>query len=110
MKIAVPIALAILVTFASGCGKKHNVARNTPPPPPVPTSKSKPSSGSALSTASTPSRPANGSQTPGPVPTIDELFGYASWYGHPYHGRKTASGEIYDMNQLTAAHKTLPLG
>ena len=36
--------------------------------------------------------------------------GIASWYGVPYHGRKTASGEIYDMYQLTAAHKTLPFG
>jgi len=36
--------------------------------------------------------------------------GIASWYGHPYHGRRAASGEIYDMNQLTAAHCTLPLG
>lgn len=36
--------------------------------------------------------------------------GEASWYGEPHHGRTTASGEIYDMNQLTAAHRTLPLG
>lgn len=34
--------------------------------------------------------------------------GIASWYGYPYHGRPTASGEIYDMEQLTAAHRTLP--
>ena len=36
--------------------------------------------------------------------------GIASWYGHPFHGRATASGEIYDMHGLTAAHKRLPLG
>lgn len=36
--------------------------------------------------------------------------GIASWYGHPYHGRTAASGEIYDMEKLTAAHRTLPLG
>ncbi len=36
--------------------------------------------------------------------------GIASWYGKPYHGRITASGEKYDMGQLTAAHKTLPFG
>lgn len=35
--------------------------------------------------------------------------GIASWYGTQFHGRKTANGEIYDMNDLTAAHKTLPL-
>ena len=36
--------------------------------------------------------------------------GVASWYGPGFHGRKTASGEIFDMHQLTAAHRTLPLG
>ena len=35
--------------------------------------------------------------------------GTASWYGTDFHGRKTANGEIYDMNALTAAHPTLPL-
>lgn len=36
--------------------------------------------------------------------------GLASWYGHPYHGRRTSSGEVYDMYQLTAAHREIPLG
>lgn len=36
--------------------------------------------------------------------------GLASWYGHPYHGRPAADGEIYDMEKLTAAHRTLPFG
>jgi rare lipoprotein A len=35
--------------------------------------------------------------------------GQASWYGKKFHGRKTSSGERYDMYQMTAAHKTLPL-
>src|SRR5690242_17001943 len=35
--------------------------------------------------------------------------GIASWYGHPFHGRQTSSGETYDMNEMTAAHTTLPL-
>lgn len=34
--------------------------------------------------------------------------GVASWYGPPYHGRRAANGEIYDMEKLTAAHRTLP--
>lgn len=34
--------------------------------------------------------------------------GLASWYAEPYHGRRSASGEIYDKEQLTAAHRTLP--
>ncbi len=35
--------------------------------------------------------------------------GIASWYGHPFHGRKTANGEKYSMYEMTAAHPTLPL-
>ena len=34
--------------------------------------------------------------------------GIASWYGDPYHGRRAANGEVYDMEAFTAAHKTLP--
>jgi rare lipoprotein A len=37
-------------------------------------------------------------------------IGYSSWYGSAFHGRRTASGESYDMNKYTAAHRTLPLG
>ena len=36
--------------------------------------------------------------------------GYASWYGKQHQGRRTTSGEIYDMHQLTAAHPAFPLG
>ena len=36
--------------------------------------------------------------------------GMASWYGAPYHGQRSASGEIYDQEKLTAAHRTLPFG
>ncbi|MBN1593815.1 MAG: septal ring lytic transglycosylase RlpA family protein [Candidatus Coatesbacteria bacterium] len=35
-------------------------------------------------------------------------YGYASWYGGKFHGRKTANGERYDMFAMTAAHRTLP--
>ena len=35
--------------------------------------------------------------------------GIASWYGPKFHGRRTSSGETYDMHKMTAAHKTLPL-
>lgn len=35
--------------------------------------------------------------------------GRASWYGRAFHGKRTANGERFDMNELTAAHRTLPL-
>lgn len=41
-------------------------------------------------------------------PNYDET-GVASWYGGPFHGERTANGERYDMNALSAAHRTLPL-
>ena len=34
--------------------------------------------------------------------------GIASWYGDPYHGRRAANGEVYDMEKLTAAHRAWP--
>ena len=45
---------------------------------------------------------------------LDSSYGYdergiASWYGREFHGRSTSSGEAYDMNAMTAAHRTLPL-
>ncbi|WP_428422117.1 septal ring lytic transglycosylase RlpA family protein [Methylibium sp.] len=43
----------------------------------------------------------------GDVPLFET--GIASWYGAPFHGRRTATGEVYDMNRMTAAHKTMPL-
>jgi rare lipoprotein A len=54
------------------------------------------------------------SPTPGPsataAPIVQGERGIASWYGHPYHGRPTASGQIYNMYGMTAAHRTLPFG
>ena len=47
----------------------------------------------------------------GPISTKDAYqVGLASYYAHDFHGRPTASGEIFDMNGLTAAHRELPLG
>jgi len=48
------------------------------------------------------SRPADSS-----APIFTEE-GNASWYGAPFHGRKASNGETYDMNKMTAAHRTLP--
>ncbi len=47
-----------------------------------------------------------------PIPTAEGFVqvGMASWYGKEFHGRPTASGEVFDMHKISAAHKTLPLG
>lgn len=46
-----------------------------------------------------------------PIPNAVDFSqeGIASWYGAPFHGRKTSNGETYNMHDMTAAHKTLPM-
>ena len=75
------IVLVAVAVALSGCGHKKR-ARVTPPPGP--------------------------SRRPVVVQPGDTEEGLASWYGHPYHGRAAADGEIYDMEKMTAAHRTLP--
>lgn len=89
------VALLILVSAVAltGCGGKKRARVNVPPPPPSVAAESEPAPGAAAEDA----RP------------IYSEVGYASWYGGPYHNRRAANGEIYDMNALTAAHRTLPL-
>jgi rare lipoprotein A len=47
---------------------------------------------------------------PATIMLDDALDGFASWYGEPFHGRRTASGERFDMHAYTAAHRSLPFG
>jgi rare lipoprotein A len=79
----------------AGCGKKKQ--RIPTPPPPSSASGRAPSGGRA------PAQPAVEAPPPG---TTER--GVASWYGKPYDGRAAADGEIYDMETLVAAHRTLP--
>jgi len=44
------------------------------------------------------------------IQIIEQSRGIASWYGRPYHGRRAADGSIYDMEEMTVASRTLPLG
>jgi rare lipoprotein A len=72
-------SLVMLSLMAAACGKKKvKSVRGQPPPKPAP---------AVIGSTET---------------------GLASWYGHPYHGRQAADGEIYDMETMVAAHRTLP--
>jgi rare lipoprotein A len=87
-----------LLLFAAGCNHKSQRTQSppapTPAPPQVPPSQ-----------PTTPTPPAHGQQAP-VNGWVEE--GVASWYGYPFQGRRTSNGEIYDMHELTAAHRTLP--
>jgi rare lipoprotein A len=85
-------------------GCRHKVTPQPPPPPPAapPAAKSEP----------VPPKPQASEKIevpPGAKPIFAET-GTASWYGAPYHNRRASNGEVYDMNAMTAAHLTLPLG
>src|SRR5215831_13400303 len=54
--------------------------------------------------------PGQTQETIPPIPTKKFQVGKASWYGRLFQHKKTASGELYDMHDFTAAHRTLPLG
>ena len=78
------------------------------PPAPSPQASLLPEAHPAL----TPSASMASLPTAAPPVVEDKVIerGRASWYGGRFHGRRTASGERFDKNALTAAHKTLPFG
>lgn len=99
-------ALAMLMLL-SGCGSK--VLQSTPSarrPEPAP---SKPSASCRIPATQRPYT--IDGKTYYPLPSAEGYCetGTASWYGAPFHGRKTSNGETYNMYDWTAAHKTLPM-
>jgi len=92
---------------AAGCAGRRQAAASAPPPPLAPS----PSESAPLSvkSAPVPERPARRSSPKTDVPVVNGYTeeGNASWYGAPFHGRRASNGEIYDMNKLTAAHRTM---
>jgi rare lipoprotein A len=88
----------------SGCGHKHAQAQ-VPAPPALPQEQS-----AATPPSSEKAGEAEKIELPADAKPIFEETGMASWYGAPYHNRRGSNGEIYDMNAMTAAHLTLPLG
>jgi rare lipoprotein A len=98
------ISFLLLSVLLSGCGHKHTQAE-VPPAPPL--SQEKPAiSQPSAETLSPPEK----IEVPAGAKPIFEETGIASWYGAPYHNRRGSNGEVYNMNAMTAAHLTLPLG
>jgi len=105
-RCGIPVLLVSLL-FLIGCGSKKT-ARSAPPPAPE---IEQPETTASASPSHTPSVPGRVEVSPFPdnAPVLWTETGMASWYGPPYNHRRAANGEVFDMNELTAAHLTLPL-
>lgn len=103
--LAISCALIIAVLVSAGCAGRRPVAASAPPPlQPSPTPPA--TEERAKRATDTTDRPIG--VQPGASAYIEE--GNASWYGAPFHGRRASNGEVYDMNKMTAAHRTMAFG
>ncbi len=102
---ALVAVLGILVLLA-GCGGRKNTTK-LPPPPPIATTAAG-DTAKVQSPAKPSAQPSEDEFGPDAKPLLTQT-GMASWYGPPYHNRRGANGEIFDMNALTAAHLTFPM-
>jgi rare lipoprotein A len=118
--LQVPCALCALCICFWSCASRRTDA-DRPEPPQVGTAEasdnaeapSKPARASdpakaPRSVSSGAAKRASAAATPNPALSAYTEEGIASWYGIPFHGRRASNGEVYDMNKLTAAHRTLP--
>jgi rare lipoprotein A len=123
------VVCAGLGALLVGCAQMPSASSSPPKAPAASTARSVPTANAAPASRSTtaapnsaePAPPARPSEETGtlqsaapPVGSDDSAgrqeAGLASWYGPGFHGKRTASGERFDANALTAAHKTLPFG
>ncbi len=95
--------------LAAGCAPKKPIVDRNPSPSSLPApslTETPDKNAKATPPPSADPRPKKAKSPPAPVGYAEE--GNASWYGDPFNGRRAANGEIYDMNKLTAAHRTMP--
>jgi rare lipoprotein A len=101
------IALACALMVSAGCA--HHVHATQPPVQTAP-AQTYPAPIPGTPPPSPPSGPPSAIERQPAIPGQYVEEGVASWYGDPFNGRHTSNGEIYDMRQFTAAHRTLPFG
>jgi rare lipoprotein A len=108
--VVATVPLFLILAMISGCASHKPVAANpTPPAGPAEGTETAGPPARTPSAANPPAAPRK-RRKDGSVP-VDVGYtehGEASWYGAPFHGRQASNGEIYDMNKMTAAHRTLP--
>ncbi len=109
-----PLLLVLIVsvlTIVPGCASRRPLAASQPS---AGSSSSPETASESAKNSNPPSAPRSGAAAKRrrdnsvPVAAGYTELGEASWYGVPFHGRQASNGEIYDMNKLTAAHRTLP--
>jgi peptidoglycan lytic transglycosylase len=116
----VAVVLSLLLLTACGGSKQAKVAVPSPPPISEPETRAETAQAEVPDVPEPPPkrRPAKedkaDEEAPIRIPENTKPLlvetGLASWYGAPYHHRRSSNGEVYDMHALTAAHRTLPLG
>ncbi|HEY6465856.1 MAG TPA: septal ring lytic transglycosylase RlpA family protein [Candidatus Acidoferrales bacterium] len=101
------IAFGAIVLLLAGCSH-HNQSAQVPAPTPIPTAPTSPTAPRYPNAP--PSGPPPSVERQPAIPGQYVEQGIASWYGPQFDGHRTSNGEIYDMHQFTAAHRTLPFG
>jgi rare lipoprotein A len=120
VSFAMILILLLSIILLAACGHPKQAHVDVPPPPPpnaaATTSESEPEAdlppandNHAAAKSEEAAELAEPTVRPGTRPIATET-GLASWYGPPYHNRLGANGEVYNMNAMTAAHRTFPLG
>jgi len=102
---AAAIVAAVALMTAGGC-----TTRSTYPPAPPPAPRPETSPPQTQPGQPRPYKALGQWYQPLPDAKGFRQQGIASWYGPDFHGKRSSSGETYDMHDMTAAHKTLPLG
>ncbi len=116
-RIILPVALAAMA-WMTGCAGHKQARVQVPAPPAAGTQPPPAAHDDEKSTQKQRSKPSTNEETsddatlgiPADSVPLQTETGLASWYGAPYHNRRSSNGEIYNMNAMTAAHRTLPLG
>jgi rare lipoprotein A len=101
------LLLLLSALLLPGCAHKQTQVAVPPPPEPAP---AQAAPNHTVSNEASAAQSADDIRVPAGAKPIFEQTGTASWYGPPYHNRRGSNGEIYNMNAMTAAHLTLPLG
>jgi rare lipoprotein A len=115
-------ALLLAALALAGCATRAPAPVSAPPAaPPIESAEARPPDSMQVPDALPALEPIRAGGPNKPYAVLGETYtplppdaalserGLASWYGRKFHGRRTASGELYDMYAMTAAHRTLPL-